>query len=100
LYEAVWDLGLFLLLYFVLANTLKKYDGMAFFVYITIYSVGRLLIEPIRSDSIMAGTIPFPIIASAVGLAIGIVGGTVSYFKGRQDKGLNTENSAESRAET
>jgi len=91
LYEAVWDLGLFLLLYFVLANILKKYDGMAFFVYISIYSVGRLLIEPIRSDSIMAGTIPFPIIASVVGLLIGIIGSTVSYFKGRNDKGLNAE---------
>ncbi|HEY9683537.1 MAG TPA: prolipoprotein diacylglyceryl transferase [Drouetiella sp.] len=86
LYEAVWDLGLFLLLYFVLANRLKNYDGMAFSVYIAIYSIGRLLIEPIRSDSIMAGTIPFPIIASAVGLVIGIVGIGVSYMKGRKSQ--------------
>ncbi len=91
LYEAVWDLGLFLLLYFVLANRLKKYDGMAFFVYIAIYSIGRLLIEPIRSDSIMAGTIPFPMIASAVGLALGIVGAAIAYAKGGKNKSLNAE---------
>jgi len=95
LYEAVWDLGLFLLLYFVLANSLKRYDGMAFFAYISIYSIGRLLIEPIRSDSIMAGTIPFPIIASAVGLAIGIVGAAVVFLKARKDKSLSAETSAE-----
>lgn len=91
LYEAVWDLGLFLLLYFILANRLKKYDGMAFSVYITIYSIGRLLIEPIRSDSIMAGTIPFPMIASAVGLAIGLIGMIISYTKGRNDTSEKTE---------
>ncbi|MBI2810626.1 MAG: prolipoprotein diacylglyceryl transferase [Candidatus Melainabacteria bacterium] len=91
LYEAVWDLALFLLLYFVLANRLKKYDGMAFFVYIAIYSIGRLLIEPIRSDSIMAGTIPFPMIASAVGLVIGIIGAVIAYLKGGKDKELKAE---------
>ncbi|MBS2003581.1 MAG: prolipoprotein diacylglyceryl transferase [Candidatus Obscuribacterales bacterium] len=91
LYEAVWDLALFLLLYFVLAEQLKKYDGMAFSVYITIYSIGRLLIEPIRSDSIMAGTIPFPMIASAVGLAIGVVGIIISYMKGRKNEGAQAE---------
>lgn len=97
LYEAVWDLGLFLLLYFVLANRLKNYDGMAFSVYILIYSIGRLLIEPIRSDSIMAGTIPFPIIASAVGLLIGVVGIAVSYTKGRKcDRTESSESTADS----
>lgn len=99
LYEAVWDLGLFLLLYFVLANRLKNYDGMAFSVYIIIYSIGRLLIEPIRSDSIMAGTIPFPMIASAVGLAIGIAGAALSYTKGRNDGGSADSNSSNASAD-
>jgi phosphatidylglycerol:prolipoprotein diacylglycerol transferase len=81
LYESIWDLALFLFLYFFLADKLKKYDGMTFFAYLGLYSIGRLLIEPLRTDSIMAGTIPFPIIASAVGLVIGIIGIFFIYTK-------------------
>ncbi len=84
LYESIWDLALFVLLYFFLANRLKNYDGMTFFVYLALYSVGRLLIEPMRTDSIMAGTIPFPIIASAVALIIGLIGIIFVYLKNKK----------------
>lgn len=68
LYESIWDLGIFLALYFWGADRLKKYPGVCFLVYIALYSIGRLLIEPIRTDSIMAGAMPVPIAASAATL--------------------------------
>lgn len=91
LYESIWDFGLFILLYFVLAKRLKDYEGMTFFVYLALYSIGRLIIEPMRTDSIMAGTIPFPIIASAVGLIIGIVGAFVVFLKKRKAQPSSAE---------
>ena len=75
LYESVWDLLLFLILYFYAADKLKRFPGMTLFIYIAGYSVGRLLIEPLRTDSIMMPglAIPAPSIVSAIMLAIALV---------------------------
>ncbi|HEY9678482.1 MAG TPA: prolipoprotein diacylglyceryl transferase [Drouetiella sp.] len=91
LYESIWDLGLFILLYFVLSKRLKNYDGATFFIYLAIYSIGRLIIEPMRTDSIMAGTIPFPMIASAIGLAVGVLGAVFVFVKQRKTASSSTE---------
>ena len=66
LYESLWDLGIFLLIYFGLLKRLSDYPGLCFLIYIALYSIGRLMIEPLRTDSIMAGSIPIPIVASLV----------------------------------
>lgn len=66
LYESVWDLGIFLLVYFFLLKKLANYPGVCFLIYIALYSVGRLMIEPLRTDSIMAGSIQVPVVASMV----------------------------------
>lgn len=91
LYESIWDLTLFLLLYFVIADRLKNYPGMTFFIYLFVYSIGRLLIEPLRTDSIMLGAtqIPFPIIASLFSLVVAI-GGMVGVYA-RHAPRTNTE---------
>jgi len=47
---------------------------MCFWFYLGTYSIGRLLIEPLRTDSIMFGAIPVPIIASALSLLLAIIG--------------------------
>lgn len=73
-YEAVWDMLLFAFLYFFAADKLKNYPGATFMVYLAGYSLGRLLIEPIRTDSIMMGSMPVPIIASAVSLGLALIG--------------------------
>lgn len=72
LYESIWDLGMFILLYFWGAEKLRPYPGVCFLVYIALYSAGRLLIEPLRTDSIMAGQLPVPIVASAVALVMAL----------------------------
>ena len=73
LYESVWDFGIFALLYFYLSKRLQRVPGVCFLVYLALYNIGRLMIEPLRSDSIMAGQIPVPIIASAVQLLLAVV---------------------------
>jgi phosphatidylglycerol:prolipoprotein diacylglycerol transferase len=75
LYESIWDFGIFALLYFFLTKKLTKYPGVCSLIYLALYNIGRLMIEPMRTDSIMAGQIPVPIIASAgmVVLAIALI---------------------------
>ena len=54
LYESLWNL-----LGFIIINALykrKKYDGRVFLMYITWYGFGRMLIEGLRTDSLMVGT--------------------------------------------
>lgn len=72
LYESIWDLGIFALIYCYLSKKLVKLPGICFLIYLGLYNIGRLIIEPMRSDSIMAGEIPVPIIASALMLLVSI----------------------------
>ena len=54
LYESLWNL-----VGFIIINALykkKKYDGQVFLMYITWYGFGRMLIEGLRTDSLMVGT--------------------------------------------
>ncbi len=66
LYESIWDFGIFFLVYFWLLKKLANYPGLCFLIYIALYSIGRLMIEPLRTDSIMAGSIQIPVVASMV----------------------------------
>jgi len=89
LYESLWNLGIFLLLYYVAADRLQKYPGMTLFVYLLLYSIGRLLIEPLRTDSIMAGTIQVPMIASSVCVVIALGGIAFLLVRNRKAKDAN-----------
>jgi phosphatidylglycerol---prolipoprotein diacylglyceryl transferase len=73
LYESAWDLVLYLLLYFVLAEKLKKYPGMTFMSYLAGYSLGRLWIEPLRVDSIMVAGAQAPFVVSAAMLIFSMI---------------------------
>lgn len=73
LYESIWNILIFLFLYYVAAKRLYKYPGLTFLLYIDLYSLGRLMIEPLRVDSIMAGDTPVPIIASVTGIVLSSV---------------------------
>lgn len=73
LYESLFDLFLFLLLYLFVVRKLGRYPGVTSLLYIAGYSVGRLLIEPLRVDSIIKHGIQVPIIASAVSLILALL---------------------------
>lgn len=74
LYESAWDLCLFLALYFLAADKFKQYPGVIFFIYLAGYSIGRLLVEPLRTDSIMFYNLPIPIAASILTLTVSAIG--------------------------
>ena len=69
LYESLWNLcG------FAIANILyrkKKFEGEIFFFYIAWYGFGRMIIEQLRTDSLMVGVFR---ISQLVGLACFVVG--------------------------
>jgi phosphatidylglycerol:prolipoprotein diacylglycerol transferase len=92
LYECIWDLAIFAVLYFYLSNKLKDYPGMTFLAYLVLYSFGRFLIEPLRLDSIMFGSVPVASVVSGflfvvAALAMGVV---FSVYKRRASQ-ENTE---------
>lgn len=73
LYESVYDLLLFCLLYFGLAERLRRYPGVLACLYIIGYSIGRLIIEPMRTDSLLAFGIPAAIVTSTILLVIAVI---------------------------
>ena len=74
LYESLWNL-----IGFALINVFynkKKYDGQIFFAYIAWYGFGRMFIEGMRSDSLMAGQLRISQLIGALCFAVG----TVMFF--------------------
>ncbi len=55
LYESLWDLAVFVLLFSVLRKRREPYPVALFLSYLALYSVGRFFIEGLRIDSLMLG---------------------------------------------
>ena len=53
LYESLWNIFVFLILFFVIKKHFFKNKGVLFFSYLILYSFGRILIEIIRVDSVL-----------------------------------------------
>lgn len=53
LYEAIWNIFVLGILYFFIRRCSDKVSGVVFFSYLALYSLGRLLIEHIRLDSVL-----------------------------------------------
>ncbi len=67
LYESVWDLGVFVVLYFLLRRRLEQTPGALSLCYLGLYSMGRFFIEGLRIDSLMLGPLR---VAQVVSLAL------------------------------
>lgn len=79
LYESIWNLVVFLLLYFVIRKKFNGYNGAILFSYLFLYSIGRLFIENVRIDSIYyIFGLPIAQFASIILIIIGIAG--LSYI--------------------
>ncbi len=73
LYESVWNFGLFFILYFYASKKLINYPGAVSCLYLAGYSLGRMIIEPMRVDSIANYmNIPVPLLVSAGTMAIAL----------------------------
>jgi phosphatidylglycerol:prolipoprotein diacylglycerol transferase len=71
LYESIWNLIVFVILV-ILIKKVKK-DGMVFFTYIGLYSIGRFFVEGLRTDSLMLGPIRIAQLVSLSGVVMWIV---------------------------
>ena len=86
LYESVWNLAVF---FFLLGLSRRKLpQGCVFFSYLALYSVGRLFIEGLRTDSLMLGPLR---VAQLVSLLLIFVGAVGVYWKIKQARATNFE---------
>lgn len=65
LYESLWNIGIFIFLLWY--SKKKKVTGEVFLFYLALYSLGRMFIEGLRTDSLMLGEFR---VAQLISLAI------------------------------
>ena len=70
LYEMLWNLLVFILLR---KFHLKLSNNQCIGAYIALYSFGRFLIEPIRTDSLYIGSIKAATLIAILGISVGLV---------------------------
>lgn len=82
LYEIIWNLLVFSILFFVLRKIFQNKDGAVFFSYLILYSLGRIIIESIRIDSVLnIFGVPLAIIVSILCILAGVLGLIYVYAK-------------------
>ncbi|AKG24191.1 prolipoprotein diacylglyceryl transferase [Calothrix sp. 336/3] len=78
LYESLWNLLVFGLLMYLFFRGLQSKSrlksGTIFLVYLATYSLGRLWIEGLRTDSLMLGFLRMAQIVSLSGIVVGVTG--------------------------
>ncbi len=73
LYEGLWDFLVFALLLWVFRDRVARAPTCLFWIYVGLYSVGRLIVEGFRTDSLMLGSIRVAQLASGIGIVLAIV---------------------------
>ena len=82
LYESMWNLCLFLLLFFLIRH--KKWDGQIFATYLGGYGLGRIWIEGLRTDQLLLPFLHLPV--SQVLSGILVVAAALAYLAHRRKK--------------
>lgn len=72
LYESIWNFLVFLFLVWY-SRKKAKADGEVFLLYIVLYSVARLFIEGLRTDSLMIGPVRVAQLISLILIVIGLI---------------------------
>lgn len=72
LYESLWDLGVFLILYFLLRRRLQQAPGALSLCYLGLYSLGRFFVEGLRIDSLMLGRLRAAQVVSLALMAVSL----------------------------
>jgi phosphatidylglycerol:prolipoprotein diacylglycerol transferase len=90
LYESLWDLLVFVALVAWVRPRFRAQPGTVFFAYVGLYSAGRFLIEGLRLDSFWIGSLRVPQLASAVGMAVALIG--LAWVRQRQRSSPVTAN--------
>lgn len=71
-YESMWDLFGFVVLTYVLLRFTFKRNGIVASSYLTIYGIGRAVIEGLRTDSLYLGGMRVSQVLSLVFIAVGV----------------------------
>lgn len=74
LYESLWNLVVFLVLYVLLRRRLAQTPGALTLCYLGLYSLGRFFVEGLRIDSLMLGPLRAAQVVSLSLMAASIVG--------------------------
>ena len=74
LYESLWNLLVFTMLYFLLRRRLQPIPGALLLCYIGLYSIGRFFVEGLRIDSLMLGPLRAAQVMSLILIALSLVG--------------------------
>ena len=82
LYESMWNLIIFLILMIILHKKKSNENVVVIASYAVLYSVGRLFIESLRTDSLMIGNIRIAQFMSILGVVIGIT--YIIYVKSKK----------------
>lgn len=82
LYESMWNLIIFLILIIILHKKKSNENGVVIASYAVLYSIGRLFIESLRTDSLMIGNIRIAQFMSILGVVIGIT--YIIYVKSKK----------------
>ena len=74
LYEGMWNLGLFLLLFLFRNRT--RFHGEQFFRYLVGYGIGRFWVESLRTDQLIVPglNVPVSMVVAACSITIGLAG--------------------------
>lgn len=80
LYESLWDLGVFVVLYFLLRRRLEQSPGALSLCYLGLYSLGRFFVEGLRIDSLMLGHLRAAQVVSLALVAASLFGLTWLFF--------------------
>ena len=82
LYESLWNLLGFIIINFLYKK--KKFDGQILLMYVTWYGFGRMLIEGLRTDSLMLGVFRISQVVGFVCFVVGAILLTVMLMRARR----------------
>lgn len=83
LYESIWNILVFIILIYLIRRI--KVDGTIFFSYVGLYSIGRFIIEGLRTDSLMMGPIRVAQLVSLSGVLLWIGFLYYAYFRKKNE---------------
>lgn len=85
LYESIWNLIVCIILLIILYKKRRNHDGIVIANYMILYSLGRVFIEGLRTDSLMIGNIR---VAQLISIT-GIIAGTAIILYIRKKREIN-----------
>ena len=82
LYESIWNILICIILMIILYRKNENTDGIVISSYMVLYSLGRVFIEGLRTDSLMIFGLRIAQVVSIIGIILGL--GLIIYIKSKK----------------